>query len=179
VRSLDLVFIRCLASFIAASVSSLASATAQEQGVDEGGNDLLVLSIVCSNEYYDTSSIGQCLNRQQVKVDRWLQGVVGSYAGWAAEEMELRRRHGGNPRDLVAQLRKSQAAFETHREESAELVLQSIDGMIASLEASRTYFDLTVDRARFLIANCYGQFTIKPTDRVDLTTPEWCSISPQ
>jgi uncharacterized protein YecT (DUF1311 family) len=140
---------------------------------------MLVLSIVCSNEYYDTPRISQCLGRQHAKVDRWLQAVVESYAGWAAEEMELRKGHGGNPRDLVTQLRKSQAAFEMHREESAELVQQSIDGSIASLEASRTYFDLTVDRARFLIANCYGQFSRKPTDRVDLTTPEWCSIGPQ
>jgi uncharacterized protein YecT (DUF1311 family) len=178
VRLLDLIR-RCLASLMAASLVTLASAVAQEKDADEGGEDVLVLSMACGNRYYDTPSIGRCLDRQRAKVDRWLQAVIESYTRWATKEMETRRKYGGTPPDLIAQLQKSQTAFDTYRSESADLVEQSIDGSMAPLAASMTYLDLTVERVRFLIVNCYGGFARKPTDEVDLTTPEWCSTGPQ
>jgi uncharacterized protein YecT (DUF1311 family) len=164
---------------MAMSAIGLVSAATQAQEVNESGEDVLVLSIVCGNEYYDTPRLSACLDRQNAKVDRWLQAAIESYARWATKEMKIRRGYGGNPPDLVAQLHESQAAFDAYRRESAELVRQSNDGSIAPLEQSRTYFELTVDRARFLIANCYGRFTRMPTDRVDLTTVEWCSSGAQ
>jgi uncharacterized protein YecT (DUF1311 family) len=178
-RLFGLVVRHCFALVAAVSANLLTFAIAQAEELDDGGEDVLVLSIVCSNEYYDTPRISECLGRQKAKVDRWLQAAIESYARWATKEMEIRRGYGGNPPDLVAQLRENQAAFDTYRRESAELVRQSIDGSIAPLEQSRAYFELTVDRARFLIANCYSRFMRKPTDRVDLTTAEWCSTGPQ
>jgi uncharacterized protein YecT (DUF1311 family) len=179
VQSFSLVVRHCFALLAAVSANPLTSAAAQAQELDDGGEDVLILSIACGNEYYDTPRISECLGRQNAKVDRWLQAAIESYARWATKEMEARRGYGGNPPDLVAQLQESQAAFDTYRRESAELVRQSIDGSIAPLEQSRTYFELTVDRARFLIANCYGRFMRKPSDRVDLTTADWCSTGPE
>ena len=174
VRSLNLAITRRFAPFLAAWVIGFGYAIAQEQGVDEGGEDVLVLSVVCSKEYYDTPRISQCLARQQAKADRWLQAVVGSYAGWATKEMDIRKGYGGNPPDLVSQLQRSQAAFDLYRTEAAELVRQSIDGSIAPLEQSRTSFDLTVDRARFLLGKCGHPAVPDPIDKVDLTITDWC-----
>lgn len=84
--------------------------------------------------------------------------------------------HGGNvPFDQVAQLRKSQEAFEKYREEAATLAGQTgLYGSIAGLESAKGYFELTVDRARFLLDTCNHPVNTKLTDRVNLTIVDWC-----
>ena len=82
---------------------------------------------------------------------------------------------GGHPFDVVAQLRKSQAAFELYRREASEYLGQAQFGMTTALFSAGAYFDLTVDRARYLLGSCNGQFNSKLTDEVDLTIVDWCA----
>lgn len=168
---------RHLAAPLHAAVILLVPVAAQAQDADEGGEDVLVLDYACGNKYADTPSLAKCLQRQNEKADRWLQAAVESYARWAANEMETQRRYGGHPVDQIAQLRESHAAFETYREESAELVRQSIDGSIAGFESAKAYFHLTVDRAGFLLHTCYSRFNSKLADKVDLTITDWCPLT--
>jgi hypothetical protein len=46
--------------------------------------------------------------------------------------------------------------------------------MATVLFEAATYFDLTVERARFLLDNCYRAAVPEPMDKVDLTITDWC-----
>ena len=140
---------RHLAALLSAAIILFVPLAALAQDADEGEH-VLVPDYECGNNYADTPSLSKCLQRQNEKADRWLQAVVESYARWAAKEIEIRKQYGGIPIDLVAQLRKSQAAFDTYRKESAELVRQSCDGMGCGLESAVANFKLTIDRALFV-----------------------------
>jgi hypothetical protein len=166
---------RCLASFVSASAILLASTATQAQEPDEVGENLLVLSsAICGQKYYDTPRMSKCLQRQNAKADRWMSAIVESYARMAEEAM-ADLANGGVPFDQVAQLRKSQAAFDLYREEAAELVRRTgLVGMGGGLSSAMAYFDLTVERARFLLDTCDGPLNRKLADKIDLTIVDWC-----
>jgi hypothetical protein len=151
-----------------------ALATAQDE--DEGRADVLILSrTLCGQKYGDTASMGACLTRQNEKADRWLGAVLASYSRACAEAM-AGMTHGGNvPFDQVAQLAKSQTAFEAYREEAATSAGRTgLYGSSAGLEAAMAYFALTVERARFLLDICNHPLNSNLTDKIDLTVVDWC-----
>jgi hypothetical protein len=159
-----------LAAVGAAVAIFLVSAIAQAQDANEGGENLLVLSTdLCGAKYTDRLSLSNCLERQNAKADRWMGAVVESYARMLAKDMAEVTEAGGSPFDTVAQLRKSHAAFDVYCKEAAELAFRPVIGMGGVFEGSMTYFDLTVDRARFLLSRCYRPLGSKLTDKVDLT----------
>jgi uncharacterized protein YecT (DUF1311 family) len=175
-RSLNVAIKRHLTSFVSAAAILVASTVIQAQEPDEGGENLLVLSrTLCGEKYYDTPRMSKCLQRQSEKADRWLSAIIASYSRYCAEAM-VDMSHGGNvPFDQVAQLRKTQAAFEGYREEAATLAGRTgLYGSIAGLESAKAYFELTVDRARFLLDTCNHPLNSKLTDQVDLTIVDWC-----
>ena len=160
---------------MSASTILVASTVTQAQERDEGGENLLILSSsICGEEYYDTPRISKCLDRQNAKADRWMSAIVESYARMAEEAM-ADFAHGGVPFDQVAQLRKSQAAFDLFRKEAAELVGRTgLPGTGGGLSSAMAHFDLTVEHARFLLDTCNGPLNKKLTDKIDLTIVDWC-----
>src|SRR5262245_24795398 len=111
-------------------------AVAQQLG--EGSKDTLVLSTAMCDG--DAITMAKCLDRQNGKADRWLDAIVASSSRQAAEAM-ADLAHGGNAFDQVAQLRKSQAAFEQYRAETSDLVRNyGLVGSINKLDALRTYY---------------------------------------
>jgi hypothetical protein len=151
-----------------------AVAQAQAQDADEGGEHVLVLAYVCANTYGDTPSLSKCLERQNAKADRWMTAIVESYARMAAGAM-ADLAHGGIPFDQVAQLRKSQRAFELYRQEAATLAGRTgLYGMAAGLDTAMARFALTIERARVLLGICNHPLNTKLADRVDLTIADWC-----
>ena len=136
---------------------------------------MLVLSgPICGQKYADTPSMSKCLQRQNAKADRWMNAIVESYARMAKEAM-ADMAHGGVPFDQVAQLQNSQAAFDLYRKESAELVGRTgLPGTGVGLRTAMAYFDLTIERARFLLDTCNGPLNRKLTDKIDLTIVDWC-----
>jgi uncharacterized protein YecT (DUF1311 family) len=145
-------------------------AVVQELG--EGSEDTLILSTAMCDG--DTITMARCLDRQNRKADHWLDAIVESSARHASEAM-TDLAHGGNTFDQVAQLRKSQAAFEQYRAETLDLVRNyGLVGSINKLQALQTYFDLTVDRARLLLGMCASKPSIEGNQSVDLTRVDWC-----
>jgi uncharacterized protein YecT (DUF1311 family) len=134
---------------------------------------LLVLlnTSICQGDMY---TIGQCLNRQNEKADRWLNAVVESYASSAAAFMS----EPGETVSLdpVGQLRESQLLFEQFRDATAELVnrmgFHSDTGR--KYEAAKARFRLTIERARFLLAFCNQSRSTSIHDVADLTVTDWC-----
>jgi uncharacterized protein YecT (DUF1311 family) len=143
---------------------------AQELG--EGGEDTLILSTAMCDA--DTIAMAGCLDRQKQKADRWLDTIVESAARQASEAM-VDMAHGGSTFDQVAQLRRSQTAFEQYRAEMSELVKNyGLVGSINKLQAARTYFELTIDRAHLLLGMCASKHSIKGNQSVDLSRVDWC-----
>ena len=152
------------------------AAAAMAQEADEGGSDVLVLSrTLCGQKFGDTLGIGECLTRQNEKADRWLRAVLASYSRACAEAM-AEMAHGGNaPFDQVAQLAKSQTAFEAYRDEAAKSAGRTgLYGSSANLESAMAYFALTIERARFLLDICNHPLNSQLTDKIDLTIVDWC-----
>jgi hypothetical protein len=149
------------------------SAATQAQEAGGGGDDVLVLNMVCG-KYADSPSIDACLGRQNAKADRWMAAIVESHARQGTKDMADLTEMGGHPFDVVAQLRKSQAAFEAYRKETSEWYGQAQFGMTTRLFKGAIYFEITVDRARFLLGKCSHPTVPDPTDKVDLTITEWC-----
>jgi uncharacterized protein YecT (DUF1311 family) len=157
--------------FVAAVLTWSSASYAQYAGDKDPGH-LVLSTAMC--DYLDTMSIANCLDDQNKKVDRWLNAIVESYARWATEAM-ADLAHGGEPVDQVAQLRAAEAAFKQYRSEAAELV--NVSGLVGSINkfmAARTYFDLTIDRARLLLETCISRPIIELGDTVDLTRVDWC-----
>jgi hypothetical protein len=118
--------------------------------------------------------MSDCLARQNAKADRWMTAIADSYARYVAEAM-ADLAHGGVPFDQVDQLRKAQAAFEVYRDEAALLHGRTgLYGMTVSLDVAIARFELTVERARFLLRTCNNSLNKKLIDRVDLTILDWC-----
>lgn len=164
---------RCCFSALALAVSlALLPATVIVEESSEGGEDTLVLSTaMCEG---DTITMGRCLDRQNRKADRWLNAVVESVARQASEAM-ADLAQGGSTFDQAAQLRKSQAAFEQDRAEMSELVNKyGLVGSINKLQAARTYFALTVNRARLLLGICASKPSFEGSETVDLMRIDWC-----
>jgi hypothetical protein len=172
---LSIVSKRDLAAFVAALALVLVPTTVMGQESDIGGENVLVLSSeICGQKYADSPRMSTCLAQQNAKADRWMAAIVESYARMAEEAMSD-LAHGGVPFDQVAQLHKSQAAFGSYRSEAAELVGRTgLPGMGIGLTTAMAYFDLTVERARFLLDTCNGPLNRKLTDQVDLTVVDWC-----
>lgn len=83
--------------------------------------------------------------------------------------------YSGSTFDQVAQLRRSQVAFEQDRAEMSELVRNfGLVGSINKLQAGRTYFSMTVDRARLLLGICASKPSIEGLETIDLTRVDWC-----
>jgi hypothetical protein len=166
---------RDLAVFVAALAAVLAAPAIMAQEVDTGGENVLVLSSgMCGKKYADRPRMNECLAQQNAKADRWMAAIVDSYSRYATEAM-ADLAHGGEPFDQVAQLRKSQAAFDSYRSEAAELVGRTgLPGTGIGLTTAMAYFDLTIERARFLLDTCNGPLNRKLTDQVDLTIVDWC-----
>ena len=149
------------------------SSVAYAQNASDGDQSHLVLSTAMC-DYADTISIAKCLDVQSKKADRWLNAIVDSYARWATEAM-ADLAHGGEPVDQVAQLRAAESAFKQYRLEAAELVnVSGLVGSINKLQAAKTYFDLTIDRARLLLETCISRPRFQDGDTVDLTRTNWC-----
>jgi len=158
-------------AFMAATLTWPPAARAQYAG-DDDQSHLVLSTAMC--DYPDTMSIARCLDDQNKKADRWLIAIVESYARWATEAM-ADLAHGGEPVDQVAQLHAAEAAFKQYRSEAAELV--NVSGLVGSINkhmAARTYFDLTIDRARLLLGTCISRPIIEVGDTVDLTRVDWC-----
>jgi hypothetical protein len=137
-------------------------------------DDLLVLDLsLCEG---DTRTIAECLNGQNEKADRWLRAVVESYARLAAAYVaELKGEGEKEPFDQVAQLRKSQDLFEQFRGATTEMVYRSgYPGSGSALQGAKTRFQLTVDRARFLLSVCDLRQRTKLPRTIDLTRRNWC-----
>jgi uncharacterized protein YecT (DUF1311 family) len=151
---------------------SLSPARVIAEELAEGGETTLILSTtMCEG---DTITMARCLDRQNRKADRWLDAIVESVARQASEAM-ADLAHGGNIFDQVAQLRRSQAAFEQDRAQMSELVRNyGLVGSINKLQAGRTYFELTVERARLLLGICVSKPSIEGGEAVDLTRVDWC-----
>jgi hypothetical protein len=105
-----------------------------------------------------------------------MAAIVESHVRWGAKDMADLTEMGGHPFDVVAQLRKSQVTFELYRKETSKWDGYRQFGMTTGLFSAMTYFDLTVDRARFLLGRCYSSLGSKLTDRIDLTIADWCSL---
>jgi len=158
-----------LLSLLALMVSIAATRTANCDPEDH----LLVLDTsICQGDMYE---IGQCLNRQNEKADRWLHAIVQSYASLAAAYMSEPGEDA--PFDQVAQLRESQARFEQFRDATAELVYRAgYPGSGSSLESAKARFRLTVERARFLLDICDYPGRTSLHDVADLTVTDWCHV---
>jgi hypothetical protein len=162
----------CLGALTLAISLSLLPATVIAQESGEGGEDTLILSMAMCDG--DTITMAKCLDRQKQKADRWLDAIVENVARQASEAM-ADLAHGGNTFDQVAQLRRSQAAFEQYRAEMSELVRwYGLAGSINKLQAARTYFELTIDRVGLLLATCVSKPSIEGSQSVDLTRVDWC-----
>lgn len=143
---------RDIAVFAATLAAVLAPTAIMAQEVDTGAENVLVLSSeMCGKKYADRPRMSECLAQQNAKADRWMAAIVDSYAQYVTEAM-ADLAHGGEPFDQVAQLRKSQTAFDSYRSEAAELVGRTgLPGMGIGLATAMAYFDLT-NRACPLLA---------------------------
>lgn len=140
----------------------------------DDSDDLLVPdAYMCQG---DMSTIGQCLERQNEKVDRWHRAVIEGYARAVTTYMADLRQGGSEPFDQVAQLDRSEALFEQYRDAATELAYRTgLPGSGNKLEGARAYFQLTVAHTRFLLRSCSDPRRDKLADAVDLTLADWCS----
>jgi hypothetical protein len=124
----------------------------------------------------DTISMDRCLEEQVAKADRWRQAIVNSYSQMALADMkEMSAGDGSAPFDTVAQLTKSEEAFEHYRQEASGLVAKSgLFGSGNKLFALQAAFRLTIDHARFLLEWCSTPIRRRLGESVDLTKTDWC-----
>jgi hypothetical protein len=159
-------------AFVVAALTWSPASYAQYAGDKDPSH--LVLSTAICHDYDDTISIAKCLDDQNKKADRWLTAIVESVARQASEAM-ADLAHGGEPFDQVAQLHKSEAVFRQYRSETAELVYRyGLVGSINGLLAAEARFQLTIDRAHFLLALCHSRRRIEASEDIDLTQVDWC-----
>jgi uncharacterized protein YecT (DUF1311 family) len=170
------VHFRHLVAMTAAMILTTELAPVCTADANPDNDHLLVLDLsACQGDMF---TIGECLNQQNEKADRWLQTVVQSYARLAARYMEELKQEGTKkPFDQVAQLRESQALFEQFRDATAALVYRTgYPGSGSAPESAKARFRLTVDRARFLLSVCNYPRGAKLPDTVDLTITDWCEV---
>ncbi|HEY1384237.1 MAG TPA: lysozyme inhibitor LprI family protein [Dongiaceae bacterium] len=166
---------RCFAALACAVAIVVVAASTRAQDANEGGEYVLILGrTTCGAEYADRLSLANCLQRQASKADRWMKAILESYARSLAKDMADVAQGGGIPFDTVAQLTKSQQAFETYREEASELAERAVIGTGGVFERSMAYFALTIGRARFVLDTCNHPLNSKLGDSVDLTLTAWC-----
>ncbi len=166
---------RDVAGFVAALAAVLGPTAVMAQEADTGGHNVLILSsTMCGKKYADRPRMTDCLAQQNVKANRWMAAIVDSYVRYATAAM-ADLAHGGVPFDQIDQLRKAQLAFETYRREASVLASRTgLYGMSVSLDEAMAYFDLTIERARFLLDTCNGPLNRNLTDHIDLTFVDWC-----
>lgn len=151
----------------------LAGLVLQMARADDGDTLYIGPEAICGEESGDTIGMSRCVDMEIEKAERWRRSVVESYAQMMREAMDDLRTGGNEPFDQVAQLQKSELAFELYREESAELAYRTgFPGSGSGIESGRATFRLTIERVRFLLHLCWTRH--KLGEFVDLNTDDWC-----